>query len=354
MRRIQTAFLVFALLAGPALGCTAFLLDSGEGLYFGRNYDWSVDDGLVLVNKRNMTRAAGPDSDDARWVSRFGSVTFNQFGRNSPLGGINERGLVIATLWLNETEHRPVDSLPEVGSLGWVQYQLDNCSTVAQVIASDRLVRISSGPGSTVHYFVADADGDAVTVEFLRGKPVYHHGENLHRPVITNSTCAESQSSLDDLAPFGGEERVPTDFSSIARYARTCLYLDRFDPAGPVPPRDYSFSMLSGVSQGLRTMWSIVYDIPGRTVWFRTRRDQDIRYVELERLDFSGATACMMLDVNSPLSGDVTGSFREYTTEANRDLIYRVFRNISFLEDIPDEALDAMARAPDSDRYVGE
>ena len=354
MRRIQSALLVLLLLAGPALGCTAFLLDPGDGLYFGRNYDWSVDDGLVLVNKRDMARAAGPDYSDAHWVSRFGSVTFNQFGRNQPLGGINERGLTIATLWLDETEHRPADSLPGIGSLGWVQYQLDNCSTVAQVIATDRLVRIESGTGSTVHYLVADANGDAVTVEFLEGKPVYHHGENLPRPVITNHTCAESQTSLDALAPFGGEERVPTDFSSLARYARACLYLDRFDPAGPVPPRDYAFSMLTATSSGMATMWSIVYDIPQRTVWFRTRRNQDIRSIELDHLDFSGATPCMMLDVNSPLWGDVTQSFYEYTTEANRAIIYHVFRNISFLRDVPDEALDAMACAPESDRYVGE
>lgn len=352
VKHLRTSLLILLALARPELACTAFLLVSEDILVFGRSFDWSVDDALVLVNKRGVARSSG--SSGPSWVSKFGSVTFNQYGRNNPLGGINERGLVLATLWLDETEHRPPDSVPGIGSLRWVQYQLDNCSTVAQVMATDRQIRISPGPGSKVHYLVADARGGSAAVEFLGGRPVYHHGKELPRPVLTNSTCAESQSSLDRWQEFGGSDPLPDGHSSLARYARTCLHLDRFDPEDSFPARDYAFSMLKAVSSETRTMWSIVYDIPARKVWFRTKRNQELRWIELDRFNFSGATPCRMLDINARLREDVTTAFTRYTTKANRDLIYRVYRSVGFLRDTPDRILDEIARVPEADRYVGE
>ena len=34
----------------------------------------------------------------ASWVSKYGSVTFNQYGRELPTGGMNEAGLVVETI----------------------------------------------------------------------------------------------------------------------------------------------------------------------------------------------------------------------------------------------------------------
>ena len=63
------AFILLALgaVTAPASdACTTFCYADGGTLIFGRNYDWNVGDGLVLTNKRNVTKRAlaegtGPD-----------------------------------------------------------------------------------------------------------------------------------------------------------------------------------------------------------------------------------------------------------------------------------------------------
>jgi choloylglycine hydrolase len=71
--------------ADRAVACTTFCLQNGTDLVFGKNYDWNVEDGLVFVNKRNVQKTAMDGGDPAAsWVSKYGSVTFNQFGREQP------------------------------------------------------------------------------------------------------------------------------------------------------------------------------------------------------------------------------------------------------------------------------
>ncbi len=38
--------------------CTAFTLKHGNRILFGENFDWSVGDGLIIVNKRNVKKNA--------------------------------------------------------------------------------------------------------------------------------------------------------------------------------------------------------------------------------------------------------------------------------------------------------
>jgi penicillin V acylase-like amidase (Ntn superfamily) len=72
-------------LAAPAEACTTFCLRDGGRILFGKNYDWNVGDGLLVVNQRGMARKADlPGDQPASWVSRHGSVTFNQYGAISP------------------------------------------------------------------------------------------------------------------------------------------------------------------------------------------------------------------------------------------------------------------------------
>lgn len=72
-------------------------------MVFGKNYDWHLEFGYLMINKRNVTKTAmqtGTAIDSpAAWTSRYGSVTFNQYGRESPMGGMNEAGLA-QDLWI--------------------------------------------------------------------------------------------------------------------------------------------------------------------------------------------------------------------------------------------------------------
>jgi choloylglycine hydrolase len=96
-RTILCAFLSLTLLCPVANGCTAFCFKNNSEVLFGKNYDWSIGDGMIFVNKRNMAKVASPENEKKvlGWVSKYGSITFNQYGWEQPSGGMNEAGLVI-------------------------------------------------------------------------------------------------------------------------------------------------------------------------------------------------------------------------------------------------------------------
>src|SRR5687767_4966638 len=78
--------------------CTTFILRTADnGIYFGRTLDWVCNLGLVIVNQRGVAKQSmvPETSTPAQWVSTYGSITFNQFGKEFPFGGVNEKGLVV-------------------------------------------------------------------------------------------------------------------------------------------------------------------------------------------------------------------------------------------------------------------
>ena len=101
MKIIQTILVLSAILfAIHSDACSTFCLRFGDRIVFGKNYDWNIEDGMLFVNKRGMTHASDVSTQKtipARWISRFGNVTFNQYGRNFPSGGKCSESLLIGT-----------------------------------------------------------------------------------------------------------------------------------------------------------------------------------------------------------------------------------------------------------------
>lgn len=160
MRRLVAASLL-CMIASPALPCSTFTLTRDGEVVFGRNYDFEIGDGMVLVNKRGMQKVSYAGT--LSWISRYGSVTFNQFGKEAPMDGMNEAGLVVALMWLDGTRY-PSDDRPPLNVLEWIQYQLDNYGTVAELLANAEKVRVRGG--TPLHYLVADATGASATISF--------------------------------------------------------------------------------------------------------------------------------------------------------------------------------------------
>ena len=56
------------------------------------------------MNRRGLKKTAFSTNSGLQWVSRFGSLTFNQFGFEFPNGGINEAGLVIEHMMMDGSQ----------------------------------------------------------------------------------------------------------------------------------------------------------------------------------------------------------------------------------------------------------
>jgi penicillin V acylase-like amidase (Ntn superfamily) len=350
-----SVFILFLFITPKSgLTCTTFCLDNNNQPVFGRNFDWVIGDGLVIVNKRGVSKTAmvSPEetglSQPAGWTSKLGSITFNMVCRELPMGGMNEAGLVVETMRLSKSEFPEPDSRPYSSGLQWIQYQLDNFSTVEQVIESDSKIRIIPPPpehaGLGSHYLVSDRTGNCASIEFLEGQLVHHTEETMPFKTLTNNTYAESVEYLNWFRGFGGILPIPRGPRSLARFVRAADMVSDFDPQTSGPAVDYAFDILENVAQRwiISTQWSIVYDIENRYIYFRTLVNKNIRYVDLNAFDFSCETPVKVLDINDDLSGDVANSFSDYTEQINRDLI----KNSE--PDFSDDELDYFSQYPDS------
>lgn len=305
----------------PAPACTTFVLQGGGCLYFGRNLDWDWEDGLIILNQRSVAKTAfvTPCRTPVKWTSKYGSVTFNQFGREMPFGGMNEAGLVVENMMLDESQYPAADTRPEIGRLQWIQYQLDNCSSVAEVIASDVKIRQEQPltPGR-IHYLVCDAKGDCAAIEWLGGKMVCHRGSNLPYRALANSTYKESASfASTNLAPNASGAR-PNGRHSLSRFTCAADRAAAFQPVDPDADLNYAFETLEQVRQGGYTVWQMVYDLPGRKIHYRTRSNSQRQTLDLNKLDFACAPPAKFADLRAKVSpGDVL-KFQDLTEEQHR------------------------------------
>lgn len=317
---MKKLFTLLLLLAGISSGfaCSTFLLNKNGQLVFGRNYDWVTGNGILLVNTAGLQkRSFLPGGGNLiSWTSKYGSITFNQFGKEMPHGGMNEKGLVVELMWLQGTSYPAADKRAALNELQWIQYQLDNCSRIEEVLATDKTIRIDRNNAAPLHYLVADASGKAATIEFLNGKMVVHQGNELRFPVLTNSTYASSVAQLDPAT------REAESNNSLERFTKACNMLQQYQQGNSaVAPVEYAFNMLNKVSQDAYTKWSIVYDITNRQIHFITNGNTQRRSISFSGLDFKCSTQARSVDINAPLKGNIAGSLRLLTAEQNLQLV---------------------------------
>ncbi len=344
MHRARLLLLVFLLVAGYlifagesqpiAIGalrggehCSAIVLDNHGHAVFGANFDHNLtDEGLVFINKRGVVKTsihAGTTGRYARWTVRYASISFNLVGYQYAWGGMNERGLSMSTMSLDETRQPRADARAPLDSGEWVQYILDTCATVEDVIATDSQVRIFT----VDHYLVADRDGNAVVIEFLNGRMVSHAAPDLPVAVLTNNVYEDSCATWERLRRHGnyaGQNSSPHRF---------CLAADRVDGFRSTSDANavaYAFDTLDEV-RGQRfsiypTNWSLVFDTKNLRAYFRTIRKRRIRWVDLKDFDLRCGAPVKMFDIHDGLSGDVADEFFDFDFDLNRDHLEHFMR----------------------------
>lgn len=333
-------------IAGNA--CTTFFLSRNGEMVFGRNYDWITETGMVHTNLRGLQKTALDleGGKELNWTSKYGSISFNQYGKEFPTGGMNEKGLVVELMWLSESKFPAADERPALSVLQWIQYQLDNCSTIEEVIATDKLIRIAAN-NAPQHYLIADAQGRVATIEFLNGKLKVHQGASLPYPVLANSTYEESIRSIKN-AKARKDSLAFTD-NSLVRFQTACRMVETYKAENTQQPIvDYAFSILDGVGQQDFTKWSIVYDLKNLKIHFRTASHRDIRIIEMKNFDLSCAAEPRSFPMDTKTKGIVTERFIAYSDETNRKKLKKAFAESRPRISIPEEAQEAMARTASS------
>lgn len=328
MKKFSLLTLAFLLITFSSFACTTFFINKNGQMVFGRNYDWVTGNGMVCTNLKGLSKTSYPTTDGpvANWVSKYGSITFNQYGKEFPTGGMNEKGLVVELMWLDGTVYPTADDRPALGVLQWIQYQLDNCSTVDELIAMDKTIRIASKGTSPLHYLVADATGNVATIEFLEGKMTVHKGNDLPFPVLTNDAYTYSIEKTDAVpgSIVNGEHSYGNN--SLDRFAKACVMVKAFEGMDmKTPVVDFSFRILDKVAQPGFTRWSIVYDITNKKIFFKTLDYPTIKDISFDAFDLNCSAISLAWDMNQPGSGTVSKLFSNFSMDLNNQMVNRSF-----------------------------
>ena len=243
-------------------------------------------------------------------------MTFNQYGRELPNGGMNDAGLVVEIMWLDDSVYEKPDQRPALNELQWIQYHLDTHGSVAEMVAAAPQQRVSP-LYAAVHYLACDKTGACAAFEYLGGKLVVTPGAKT----LTNHSYAES------VAWTAKQRDVPRGMGSLERFARTSRRLATTTTTPAAEPVAAAFAILDGVRSST-SQWNIVYDPVHMRVHFRTRSSPNIKTLDASKLDPSCARAVTLIDIDTDAGGDIAARLRPYDDATNRSLIERSVRRI--------------------------
>ncbi len=342
---ISMSLALLLLASEDTRACTTFSFTTGAATYVAKNYDWSKEDGLIYVNKRGVAKqslAVFPHDKVLTWISKFGSLTFNQYGRELPNAGMNEAGLVVEVMELDSSRYQQNSSEPSLNESQWVQYMLDNAASIRELKNLAARVRISKIL-VPLHYMACDSSGACVAVESLNGRLVVSDQSDHRTKVLTNHEYAASLSYLKGFEGFGGHSPAPLGYGSLERFVRTAFFLNAsssFDDSDNVAK---GFQGLSSVNTPI-TQWSIVYDLQAKHIFFKSRSAPLVKKVDMSAFNFECATPVLALPMlNGRLSGDITARFVPYSYKQNADLVRR-----SLSGSVSEELIEAASGLPET------
>jgi len=325
-----TCLAVALAFAAPAIACSTFLLRAEGGPVFGRNTDALPMPGLLIVNKRGISKRAiswgvigpgDPTQPTATWTSRYGSVTATVIGRAFPDGGMNEAGLIVEEMTLLDSRFPRRAGRPTISQVQWLQYLLDTKATVQEVV--DDVDRFDL-TGWHWHFMVADKSGDCATIDFVEGRADITRG-SLAGCVLTNDSAQRSAEHLATLSAGGAASAEPEGPSSLARYVRAVRRLNAYESRSAPDRIAFAFGVLSDVAQGPNTIRSFVHDPVEHRLYFRTHENRGVKYLDLDDLDFDPSSPALMLDIETLGIGDVRSMLQPYDKAVNRNVVGKFF-----------------------------
>lgn len=233
---------------GPACSVIS-ALDDGNSHVWGRNFDWDGSvpiivkcvpkDGYASIatcDFKNITGSAETVPDNFAYKMLAIAAIY------VPMDGVNEAGLCVADLEVNEGGMEAVDTeKPDLTVTTAIRLVLNRAATVDEAVALLGQYDIHPSGGISHHLAISDASGASVSVEFGGGEMVV-----VETDCVTNFNLANGDTAA------GGE-------SAQERYELLCaVHQER----GGILAADEVKDALWRVSKTegeWRTQWSVVY-----------------------------------------------------------------------------------------------
>jgi choloylglycine hydrolase len=306
--KIIFCFLFISTLSnGQPLRCSAFASNENKALV-GKNLDWEFGNGLVIFNPKNAVKESIVGKQPLSWKSKFSSITFNQFGKNLPLGGINDAGLVIEELSTWPVDYSNDSSLSCINEFEWVQYNLDSYATISEVIENINNYSISKFFFG-LHFIIAESSGNSAIVEFINGKAEISHKNNLPFLALTNNNYKELIKSYNHY------QDSPRNNLNVSQSQDRFIKLTELLKANSVYTSFSAMNILDSVKV-IDTRWQIVYDISDLKIYYKTDLSETTDSVSFLDFNFDDDKYYFI----NLYSNDIS-DFKELTTGENNNYL---------------------------------
>jgi choloylglycine hydrolase len=307
--------------SSSSFGSSAFF-SRDQNMLLAKNFDWKAGHGYIFKNKKGQKKYAYGfyGTNQAQWVSQYGSVTFNQFGKEFPIGGINEAGLVVEQLYKAYSIY-PNNGQPSISESEWIQFQLDSYATASEVMT--HLHELTIHPIETVQFFIADQTGNAFVLEYKEGKTIIHPIEGTDQ-VITNAPYNECQKYYEN-------HKNNVDKNSrgdLDRYSQIKSQLSK----GRVNKADEAFEILRNSEENqehYKTYWTIAYNLSEMSISYYSISHKTIKEICLNDLNFESDSDIEVSPINSP-----TFQFKPLTENINGHLIQQSLKMMQLSLDV--------------------
>ncbi len=231
-------------------GCSVLSAQGADGSHlWGRNYDWI---GSVPIVVRHIPKQGYTSLSTCDFQNITGSAQALPVGMMNkmlaiaalyvPLDGVNEAGLCVADLEVNEGGMPdPNTEKPDLTITTAIRLLLDRAATVDEALGLLGQYDIHPSGGISHHLAIADAQGNSVAVEFTADGFTTAPGM-----AVTNFNLANGDTSV------GGE-------SAKERYEQLMGFFLR-DTVPTVEDVKAAMSHVAQSDTGYITQWSMIYD----------------------------------------------------------------------------------------------
>ena len=317
-----------------APACTGIGLKAKDGGYvMARTMEWAggyVPYGYVAIPRGEEIVSYTPGGQNGlRFKAKYGVVGIAPQQKEFIIEGLNETGLSAGLFYFPKygkyAPYRKEDNGRTLADLQFVSWALSQFASIDQLKEAVKGINVVSvavgGDSSTVHWRIGDKTGRQVVLEFIDGNAVFYenpigvltngpefswHLTNLNNYVNLYPGAAPNvkwgNMTLSPISGGSGALGLPGDMTSPSRFVRIAY----FKATAPQQDSTYktvlqcfhilnNFDIPIGVEHPLgeapdvpsATPCTVASDLSGLKMYYKTTYNGNIRYIDLESIDFS-------------------------------------------------------------------
>jgi choloylglycine hydrolase len=330
-------------------GCTSFELTSQDHtVLMTRTMEFAMDlNSNVRTYPRghffDMTTASGKPG--LSWTSKYGYLYLDNFGVNTPIEGMNEAGLSFEGLLFptKDMQYQTAPpfankhNLPYIHLGDWILGNFDSVDQLKKVLNHVYVTAVLVPQfGTTVfpiHFFVHDASGKGIVIEYVNGKlniyddavgvltnaPSYDwqiknvaNYINLSpytaQPIVIGKMVFESSGQGSGMRGVPGDISPPSRFIKILALKTTALptqnITDTLNLAQhiinnvDIPLGYVRAKQANAPDANELTQWVVFEDLTHKVFYYRTYTDLALHKIDLNKINFAAHAPMLKMPLN--------------------------------------------------------